>query len=193
MDEFNYNSHLHTTQCHRKQSSLWAEGDAQRQKINEQKNSSSRTAVSGILSGVEEISINETNKNTSQRKTSESVSDSSSRSFNNTSDQLVTDQILKWCVLIFSTLRKRMRTAVSSHRVTNSELWRVRDSPEHLQVHYRKLCHICPPFICIHVCSHLNRTCPLVQEERSVIMHHFYRHQHLKTVCTSGHVLSAEV
>ncbi|XP_057212933.1 dual specificity protein phosphatase CDC14B isoform X2 [Triplophysa rosa] len=55
-----------------KQSSLWAEGDLYRRKINEQENSSSRTAVSGILSGVEDISINETNKNISQRKTSES-------------------------------------------------------------------------------------------------------------------------
>ncbi|XP_056629412.1 dual specificity protein phosphatase CDC14B isoform X3 [Triplophysa dalaica] len=55
-----------------KQSSLWAEGDLYRRKINEDENSSSRTAVSGILSGVEDISINETNKNISLRKTSES-------------------------------------------------------------------------------------------------------------------------
>ncbi|XP_016306636.1 dual specificity protein phosphatase CDC14A-like isoform X2 [Sinocyclocheilus anshuiensis] len=52
-----------------KQASLWAEGDLYRQKINEQENGSSKTAVAGILSGVEDISINGTNKNTSQRKT----------------------------------------------------------------------------------------------------------------------------
>ncbi|XP_016373376.1 dual specificity protein phosphatase CDC14A [Sinocyclocheilus rhinocerous] len=52
-----------------KQASLWAEGDLYRQKINEQENGSSKTAVAGILSGVEDISINGTNKNISQRKT----------------------------------------------------------------------------------------------------------------------------
>uniref|UniRef100_A0A673FY32 Tyrosine specific protein phosphatases domain-containing protein n=1 Tax=Sinocyclocheilus rhinocerous TaxID=307959 RepID=A0A673FY32_9TELE len=60
-----------------KQASLWAEGDLYRQKINEQENGSSKTAVAGILSGVEDISINGTNKNISQRKTaSEMVSKS---------------------------------------------------------------------------------------------------------------------
>uniref|UniRef100_A0A8C1QH69 Cell division cycle 14B n=1 Tax=Cyprinus carpio TaxID=7962 RepID=A0A8C1QH69_CYPCA len=52
-----------------KQASLWAEGDLYRQKINEQENGSSKTLVAGILSGVEDISINGTNKNISQRKT----------------------------------------------------------------------------------------------------------------------------
>ncbi|XP_043103367.1 dual specificity protein phosphatase CDC14B [Puntigrus tetrazona] len=52
-----------------KQTSLWAEGDSFRQKINEQENGSSKTAVAGILSGVGDISINGTNKNISQRKT----------------------------------------------------------------------------------------------------------------------------
>ncbi len=57
--------------------SLWEEGDLYRQKINEQENGSSKTAVAGILSGVEDISINGTNKNISQRKTaSETVSKS---------------------------------------------------------------------------------------------------------------------
>ncbi|XP_068078994.1 dual specificity protein phosphatase CDC14B isoform X4 [Danio rerio] len=51
------------------QSSLWAEGELYRQKINEQENGSAKTAVAGILSGVEDISINGTNKSTSQRKT----------------------------------------------------------------------------------------------------------------------------
>lgn len=55
-----------------KQSSLWVEGDQYRQKLNELKNGSGRTAVSGILSGVEDISINGTNKNISQKKTNES-------------------------------------------------------------------------------------------------------------------------
>ncbi|XP_059360298.1 dual specificity protein phosphatase CDC14B isoform X3 [Carassius carassius] len=52
-----------------KQASLWAEGDLYRQRINEQENGSSKSAVAGILSGVEDISINGTNKNISQRKT----------------------------------------------------------------------------------------------------------------------------
>uniref|UniRef100_A0A671KH19 Dual specificity protein phosphatase CDC14A-like n=1 Tax=Sinocyclocheilus anshuiensis TaxID=1608454 RepID=A0A671KH19_9TELE len=52
-----------------KQASLWTEGDLYRQKINEQENGSSKTLVAGILSGVEDISINCTNKNISQRKT----------------------------------------------------------------------------------------------------------------------------
>ncbi|XP_073675058.1 dual specificity protein phosphatase CDC14B isoform X2 [Garra rufa] len=52
-----------------KQASLWVEGDLHRQKIIEQENGSSKTAVAGILSGVEDISINGTNKNVSQRKT----------------------------------------------------------------------------------------------------------------------------
>ncbi|XP_056097908.1 dual specificity protein phosphatase CDC14B isoform X2 [Rhinichthys klamathensis goyatoka] len=54
-----------------KQSSLWAEGDLYRQNVsvNEQENGSSKTAVAGILSGVEDISINGTNKNISQRRT----------------------------------------------------------------------------------------------------------------------------
>ncbi|XP_077073692.1 dual specificity protein phosphatase CDC14B isoform X1 [Siphateles boraxobius] len=52
-----------------KQSSLWAEGDLYRQHVKEQENGSSKTAVAGILSGVEDISINGTNKNISQRKT----------------------------------------------------------------------------------------------------------------------------
>ncbi|XP_050973615.1 dual specificity protein phosphatase CDC14B isoform X3 [Labeo rohita] len=52
-----------------KQASLWEEGDLHRQKITEQENGLSKTAVAGILSGVEDISINGTNKNISQRKT----------------------------------------------------------------------------------------------------------------------------
>ncbi|XP_051524477.1 dual specificity protein phosphatase CDC14C-like isoform X3 [Myxocyprinus asiaticus] len=52
-----------------KQSSLWAEGDVYRQKINEQENGTSKTEVAGILSGVEDISINGTNKNISPRRT----------------------------------------------------------------------------------------------------------------------------
>ncbi|ROL53732.1 Dual specificity protein phosphatase CDC14A [Anabarilius grahami] len=52
-----------------KQTNLWAEGDLYRQRINEQENGSSKMAVAGILSGVEDISINGTNKNISQRKT----------------------------------------------------------------------------------------------------------------------------
>lgn len=56
---------------------LWAEGDLYRQKISEQENGSSKMAVAGILSGVEDISINGTNKNISQRKTAtETVSNS---------------------------------------------------------------------------------------------------------------------
>uniref|UniRef100_A0A8C1KUG2 Cell division cycle 14B n=1 Tax=Cyprinus carpio TaxID=7962 RepID=A0A8C1KUG2_CYPCA len=52
-----------------KQASLWEEGDVYRQQITEQENGSSKAAVAGILSGVEDISINGTNKNISQRKT----------------------------------------------------------------------------------------------------------------------------
>ncbi|XP_007254123.4 dual specificity protein phosphatase CDC14B isoform X3 [Astyanax mexicanus] len=52
-----------------KQSSLWAEGDLHRQKLNELENGCSKTAVTGILSGVDDISINGTNKNISPRKT----------------------------------------------------------------------------------------------------------------------------
>lgn len=60
-----------------KQINLWAEGDLYRQKISEQENGSSKMAVAGILSGVEDISINGTNKNISQRKTAtETVSNS---------------------------------------------------------------------------------------------------------------------
>uniref|UniRef100_A0A8C1WV78 protein-tyrosine-phosphatase n=1 Tax=Cyprinus carpio TaxID=7962 RepID=A0A8C1WV78_CYPCA len=52
-----------------KQASLWEEGDVYRQQITEQENGSGKAAVAGILSGVEDISINGTNKNISQRKT----------------------------------------------------------------------------------------------------------------------------
>ncbi|XP_051508644.1 dual specificity protein phosphatase CDC14C-like isoform X3 [Myxocyprinus asiaticus] len=52
-----------------KQSSLWAEGDLYRQKINKQENGTIKTAVAGILSGVEDISINGTNKNILPRRT----------------------------------------------------------------------------------------------------------------------------
>ncbi|XP_072538021.1 dual specificity protein phosphatase CDC14B isoform X5 [Salminus brasiliensis] len=51
-----------------KQSSLWAEGDLYRQKLNELENGSSKTAVTGILSGVDDISINGTNKIIALRK-----------------------------------------------------------------------------------------------------------------------------
>lgn len=52
-----------------KESSLWAEGDLYRQKLSELENGCSKTAVTGILSGVDDISINGTNKNISPRKT----------------------------------------------------------------------------------------------------------------------------
>ncbi len=64
-------------QCDRKQASLWEEGDLYRQNIHGQENGSSKAAVAGILSGVEDISINGSNKNVSPRKTaSEPVSKS---------------------------------------------------------------------------------------------------------------------
>ncbi|XP_030637284.1 dual specificity protein phosphatase CDC14B isoform X2 [Chanos chanos] len=51
-----------------KQDSLWTEGDLYREKTNEQENGSSKTAVTGILSGVDDISINGSNKNRTSRK-----------------------------------------------------------------------------------------------------------------------------
>ncbi|KAM9475557.1 dual specificity protein phosphatase CDC14B isoform 2-T2 [Clarias gariepinus] len=47
-----------------KQSSLWMEGDLYRQKQAEQENGRNKAAVTGILSGVDDISINGKNKNT---------------------------------------------------------------------------------------------------------------------------------
>ncbi|MCJ8735055.1 hypothetical protein PDJAM_G00242430 [Pangasius djambal] len=52
-----------------KQSSLWMEGDLYRQKQCEQENGINKAAVTGILSGVDDISINGTNKNSAPRKT----------------------------------------------------------------------------------------------------------------------------
>ncbi|XP_036434680.1 dual specificity protein phosphatase CDC14B isoform X1 [Colossoma macropomum] len=49
------------------QSSLWAEGDLYRQKLSELENGSSKMAVTGILSGVDDISINGKNKNIARR------------------------------------------------------------------------------------------------------------------------------
>ncbi|KAG7481153.1 hypothetical protein MATL_G00063990 [Megalops atlanticus] len=46
-----------------KQASLWAEGDLYREKMKEQENSLSTMAVTRILSGVDDISINGSNKN----------------------------------------------------------------------------------------------------------------------------------
>lgn len=52
-----------------KQSSLWVEGDLYRQKQCEQENGINKAAVTGILSGVDDICINGTNKNSAPRKT----------------------------------------------------------------------------------------------------------------------------
>ncbi|XP_017323327.2 dual specificity protein phosphatase CDC14B isoform X3 [Ictalurus punctatus] len=52
-----------------KQSSLWMEGDLYRQKQCKQENSINKVAVTGILSGVDDISINGTNKRSVPRKT----------------------------------------------------------------------------------------------------------------------------
>ncbi|XP_034162654.2 dual specificity protein phosphatase CDC14B isoform X1 [Pangasianodon hypophthalmus] len=52
-----------------KQSNLWMEGDLYRQKQCEQENGINKAAVTGILSGVDDISINGTNKNSAPRKT----------------------------------------------------------------------------------------------------------------------------
>lgn len=55
------------TVCDRKQSSLWAEGDVFRQKIvNEHENG--KMAVTRILSGVDDITINGSNKNRGPKK-----------------------------------------------------------------------------------------------------------------------------
>uniref|UniRef100_A0A671KHC8 protein-tyrosine-phosphatase n=1 Tax=Sinocyclocheilus anshuiensis TaxID=1608454 RepID=A0A671KHC8_9TELE len=51
-----------------KQASLWTEGDLYRQKINEQENGSSKTLVAGILSGVEDISINSCEMHTEEEE-----------------------------------------------------------------------------------------------------------------------------
>ncbi|TRZ03139.1 hypothetical protein DNTS_014534 [Danionella cerebrum] len=60
---------------HEKQWSLWSEGDLFRQRVVDQENGSSKTkTVSGILTGVEEISINGSIRRDSLRKTSKSDS-----------------------------------------------------------------------------------------------------------------------
>ncbi|XP_062854941.1 dual specificity protein phosphatase CDC14B isoform X2 [Trichomycterus rosablanca] len=51
-----------------KQSNLWAEGELYRQKQSEQENGSNKAAVTGILSGVDDITINGTNKKNAARK-----------------------------------------------------------------------------------------------------------------------------
>lgn len=51
-----------------KQSNLWVEGDLYRQKQCEQENGINKAAVTGILSGVDDISINGTNKNSAPRR-----------------------------------------------------------------------------------------------------------------------------
>lgn len=54
---------------HRKQNGLWLEGDLYREKLNEQENGSNKMAtVTGILSGVDDISINDYNKSRPSRK-----------------------------------------------------------------------------------------------------------------------------
>ncbi|KAJ8413997.1 hypothetical protein AAFF_G00065950 [Aldrovandia affinis] len=59
-----------------KQTSLWAEGDLYRQKRKEQENCLSKMAVTRILSGVDDISINGSNKNrTSGRQEAEQYND----------------------------------------------------------------------------------------------------------------------
>ncbi|XP_047656125.1 dual specificity protein phosphatase CDC14B isoform X3 [Tachysurus fulvidraco] len=50
------------------QSSLWVEGDLYRQEQCEQENGVNKTAITGILSGVDDISINGKNKNSAARK-----------------------------------------------------------------------------------------------------------------------------
>ncbi|XP_026855522.2 dual specificity protein phosphatase CDC14B isoform X3 [Electrophorus electricus] len=52
-----------------KQASLWAEGDLHQQKLSKQENGSCKAAVTGILSGVDDISIHGPNKNIAPRKT----------------------------------------------------------------------------------------------------------------------------
>ncbi|XP_060787827.1 dual specificity protein phosphatase CDC14B isoform X7 [Neoarius graeffei] len=51
-----------------KQSSLWVEGDLYRQKQCEQENGINKAAITGILSGVDDISINGINKKSAPRK-----------------------------------------------------------------------------------------------------------------------------
>lgn len=57
------------TLSHRKQNGLWLEGDLYREKLSEQENGSNKMAtVTGILSGVDDISINDCNKGRPGRK-----------------------------------------------------------------------------------------------------------------------------
>lgn len=118
--------------CIRKQNSLWAEGDVFREKmLNERENG--KMAVTRILSGVDDITINGSNKNRGSKKEEmEMVSlKLKSKVFHSNNS---------FCSLFFSFLCSTMmkRREMALHRVINYELLRARGRPDHPRVHYRK-------------------------------------------------------
>lgn len=127
----------------RKQNSLWAEGDVFQEKmLNERENG--KMAVTRILSGVDDISINGSNKNRAPKKEEMELV-----SF----DMMFCCQVwillhyfwarthpplclyIAFC-LLYSIMMRRSETVL--HREINCVPWRVRGRPDRPQVHYRK-------------------------------------------------------
>lgn len=103
--------------CNRKQNSLWAEGDVFQEKmLNERENG--KMAVTRILSGVDDISINGSNKNRALKKEDVDLVSFGCDSFTEASVGPHTDAPLYDApVLLYSIMMKR--SEMVSHREIN--------------------------------------------------------------------------
>lgn len=120
----------------RKQNSLWAEGDISREKmLNERENGN--TAVTRILSGVDDITINGSNKNRTSKKEEMDLVSFVIMPLARCHFLITKEHFSYPCVSLFHSITMKRREMVS-HRVINCEPWRARGRPGRLQAHYRK-------------------------------------------------------